>query len=66
MLSDEIDLAAIAETLSKSPDHRVLRRLTPRSEFATCDGQATKVGILFDVETTGLNTALDEVIELAM
>jgi DNA polymerase-3 subunit epsilon len=66
MLSDEIDLAAIAETLSKSPDHRVLRRLTPRSEFATCDGQATKVGILLDVETTGLNATLDEVIELAM
>ena len=66
MLSDEIDLAAIAETLSKSPDHRVLRRLTPRTEFATCDGQATKVGILLDVETTGLNATLDEVIELAM
>lgn len=64
MLSDEIDLAAITETLSL--DYRVLRRLTPRTEFAPCDGQSTKVGILFDVETTGLNAALDEVIELAM
>jgi DNA polymerase-3 subunit epsilon len=66
MLPDEIDLAAITETLSKSLDNRVLRRFTPRTEFAPCDGQSTRVGILFDVETTGLNTALDEVIELAM
>jgi DNA polymerase III epsilon subunit-like protein len=66
MPPDEIDLATIAETLAKSPDYRVLRRLTPRSEFASCEGQATKVGILLDVETTGLNTAQDEIIELAM
>lgn len=56
----------MAEMLSKSPDYRVLRRLTPRTEFASCDGQATKTGILLDVETTGLNTAHDEIIELAM
>ena len=66
MSSDEIDLAVMAETLAKSPDYRVLRRLTPRTEFAPCEGQATRVGILLDVETTGLNTALDEIIELAM
>ena len=66
MPSDELDLAAIAETLARSPDYRVLRRLTPRTEFASCEGQPTKVGILIDVETTGLNTAQDEIIELAM
>jgi DNA polymerase-3 subunit epsilon len=66
MSSDEIDLAAIAETLAKSPNYRVLRRLTPRTDFASCEGQTTKVGILLDVETTGLNTAQDEIIELAM
>ena len=67
MSSDEIDLAAIAEMLAKSPDYRVLRRLTPRTEFTLCEGQTTsRVGILLDVETTGLNTALDEIIELAM
>ncbi len=64
--SDRSDLAMMAEALAKSPDYRVLRRLVPRSEFAPCDGQAMKAGILLDVETTGLNTALDEVIELAM
>ena len=66
MPSDEIDLAAMAEMLAKSSDYRVLRRLTPRTEFASCDGQATRIGILIDVETRGLNTAQDEIIELAM
>ena len=66
MSSDENDLAAMAEKLAKSPDYRVLRRLTPRTEFASYEGKATKAGVLLDVETTGLNTAQDEVIELAM
>src|SRR6266852_5479889 len=66
MLPEEIDLAAMAKTLAKSPDYRVLRRQMPRTEFASWEGQATKTGILLDVETTGLDTARDEVIELAM
>jgi DNA polymerase-3 subunit epsilon len=66
MPPDEINLVAMAETLGKSPDYRVLRRLMPRTEFASCEGQTTKTGILLDVETTGLDTARDEVIELAM
>src|SRR5258708_11570997 len=66
MSPEEINLAAMAETLAKSSDYRVLRRLTPRTEFTPCEGQPTKTGILLDVETTGLDTARDEVIELAM
>ena len=66
MLPEETNLAAMAETLGKSPNYRVLRRLVPRTEFASCEGQETKTGIMFDVETTGLDTARDEVIELAM
>ncbi|WP_346277039.1 3'-5' exonuclease [Bradyrhizobium sp. IC3123] len=65
-MSNEINLIAMADILSKSPDYRVLRRLTPRTEFVPCDGQTTKKGILLDVETTGLNTEQDEIIELAM
>ena len=52
MPPDEINLAAMAEALAKSPDYRVLRRLVPRTEFVPCDGHATKIGILLDVETT--------------
>jgi DNA polymerase-3 subunit epsilon len=66
MPPEEINLATMAETLSKSPDYRVLRRLVPRTEFASSEGQETKTGIMLDVETTGLDTARDEIIELAM
>lgn len=66
MLLDNVDLAAMAEMLTKSPDYRVLRKLVPRTEFALCDGVPTKTGILLDVETTGLSPMQDEIIELAM
>ena len=66
MLFDQLNLAAMADALGKSPDYRVLRRLVPRTEFAPSDGHTTKTGIMLDVETTGLDTARDEIIELAM
>jgi DNA polymerase-3 subunit epsilon len=66
MSLDNVDLPSMAEVLAKSPDYRVLRRLIPRTEFTPCEGQSTKTGILLDVETTGLNTIQDEIIELAM
>ena len=56
MLPEEVNLATMAETLAKSQDYRVLRRLIPRTEFASCEGQMTKTGIMLDVETTGLDT----------
>lgn len=52
--SDRGDLAMMADTLAKSPDYRVLRRLVPRTEFAPHGGQAMKIGVMLDVETTGL------------
>jgi hypothetical protein len=66
MSPDEINLATMAETLAQSADYRVLRRLMRRTEFTSCDGQAIKIGIMLDVETTGLGLARDEIIELAM
>ena len=59
------DLAAMAQTLERSGEYRVLRRLPFRQHFST-PTELTKVGILFDVETTGLDTTSDEVVELGM
>jgi DNA polymerase-3 subunit epsilon len=54
----------MAAILEESPDYRVLRRLVPRTEPS--NGQPARIGILLDVETTGLDTAKHEVIELGM
>lgn len=66
MFQDGMDLAAMAQALSRSPDYRVLRRLVPRTEFTPASGRPTKTGILLDTETTGLDHSKDEIIELGM
>jgi DNA polymerase-3 subunit epsilon len=58
-------LAEMAKALVDSGDYRVLRRLVPRAA-APSDGQVAKVGVIVDVETTGLDRHKDEVIELGM
>src|ERR1700674_1590035 len=65
MTATDQDLAAMAQTLEQSGDYRVLRRLPLRQHFSK-PTELAKVGILFDVETTGLDTASDEVVELGM
>src|SRR4051812_40631377 len=64
MFQNASELAAMAEALGRSADYRVLRRLVPRMSPAT--GHDTKIGILLDTETTGLDHANDEIIELGM
>jgi DNA polymerase III subunit epsilon len=65
MTTTHHDLATMAQTLEQSGAYRVLRQLPFRQHFST-PTEPTKVGILFDVETTGLDTATDEVVELGM
>lgn len=55
------------KALEGSGDYRILRRLKPRAVFETvAPGQELKIGVLIDLETTGLDTTSDEVIELGL
>ena len=57
---------AMARVLEAHPDYRVLRRLTPVREYGRKrTGNVAKVLIL-DTETTGLDSATDRIIELAL
>jgi DNA polymerase III subunit epsilon len=61
-----VDLEMMARTLQESGDYHVLRRLVPRHRIEEADGQPLWQGLCVDVETTGLDAAHDEIIELAM
>ena len=57
--------AAIA-TLEETGDYRVLRRLTPRAAVPAPAGEDLRTAIFLDLETTGLDPARDEIIEIAL
>ena len=64
--ADLADLEAMAALLERSGAYRVLRQLTPHVGAPPPPGVQTRLGLFVDVETTGLNTERDEIIELAM
>lgn len=61
-----MDLEAMADALQRSGAYRILRRLAPLPKRTPPEGLQTRLGLFVDVETTGLDPARDEIIELAM
>ena len=61
--SDTEDLAKI---LSASDEYRILRRYAHPGRYHGDDGTAKKIGILLDIETTGLQPQRDRIFELGM
>ncbi|WP_234703268.1 exonuclease domain-containing protein [Sphingobium chlorophenolicum] len=56
-----------AEFLSKHADYRVQRRLVPVAHFHVADTKtSSRIGVVIDVETTGLDRDTDRIIELAV
>jgi DNA polymerase-3 subunit epsilon len=72
MLPDAADptnlnqLEAMAAQLAASGHFRVLRRIAPRPTVMPPAGTPTRLGLLLDLETTGLDPIQDEIIEMAM
>jgi DNA polymerase-3 subunit epsilon len=62
-----IDNAAqTVAALEATGNYRVLRRLLPRARSELRTSSATRLGLFLDIETTGIDQATDEIIELAM
>ena len=55
----------VVQVLTATGDYRVLRRFRPRPRYAAPDGTPTRTALFVDVETTGLDTATDRIIEFA-
>lgn len=65
-MTDPTELEKLAVILEKSGGYKILRRLKPRASPHAPVGDESRLGLFVDVETTGLDTETDEIIELAM
>jgi DNA polymerase-3 subunit epsilon len=65
-MADPADLEQLAARLEQSGDYRILRRVPMLTRYADDDPTAMKrLGLIVDIETTGLDPARDKIIELA-
>jgi len=66
MQTQNEDAEDLARRLEATGNYKVLRRLIPRQPTPTPAGRDSKVAIIVDFETTGLDAVKDEIIEVAM
>lgn len=65
-ITDRAALEAMAAQLDASGDYRVTRRFVRRPSYASPTPPGARRGLVVDVETTGLDTSTDRIIELGL
>lgn len=62
----DIDPELVATALERNGDYRVLRRHKPRCTFDVPGDAQVRMGLIIDLETTGLDPAYHEIIEIGL
>lgn len=65
-MTSKTDWEQLATRLDAEADYRVLRRVPDVGRYAASDGVRPRLGLIVDVETTGLDPDLHKIIELAI